>query len=75
MAEIVTRSVSEKNRGLQLGPRLRFLKLRTWLDWRQKPQVFEPEAQAKELAGIAREPSFACASGFDKRGLLTLSPA
>jgi hypothetical protein len=48
------------------------LKWRTWLDGRQKPQVFKPEAQAKELAGIALESSFACASGFDKRGFFSL---
>jgi hypothetical protein len=50
------------------------LKLRTWLDGRQKPQVFKPEAQAKELAGIALESSFAYASGFDYWGGVVVSP-
>jgi hypothetical protein len=52
-------------------PAAQVLKLRTWLDGRQTPQVFKPEAQAKELAGIALESSFACASGFDKRGIFS----
>jgi hypothetical protein len=30
------------------------------------PKQFKPEAQAKELAGIALESSFACGSGFDE---------
>jgi hypothetical protein len=47
------------------------LKLRTWLNGRQTPNVFKPEAQAKELAGIALESSFACASGFDRRGIFS----
>jgi hypothetical protein len=52
-------------------PVAQVLKLRTWLDGRQRPQVFKPETQAKELAGIALESSFACASGFDKRGFFS----
>jgi hypothetical protein len=47
------------------------LKLRTWFGGRQNSQVFKPEAQAKELAGIALESSFACASGFYYWGLLS----
>jgi hypothetical protein len=31
----------------------------------QDDRSLKPEAQAKELAGIALESSFACASGFD----------
>ena len=58
----------KRERGPTAIPRFRSLKSRTWIDGRQQPPVFKPEAQAKELAGIALESSFACASGFDKQG-------
>jgi hypothetical protein len=45
------------------SPLRKFLWRDVWLEERSGPQEFKPEAQAKELAGIALESSFACASG------------